>query len=255
MPELSFIALIIPSFIAGILIFLAPCTLPLAPAYLGFISGVSLEDLKDPAKASLARRKIFINGVFFVLGFTVIFVALGVLTGLLGLAFAPIRLWLIRIGGVFLILMGLFLMRVFKLPFLNQEKKLKLPAGLTLGKPHSSFILGNAFGIGWTPCSGPILVAISALAATTGTAVKGGVLLAIFSAGLAVPFLLMAIGIGSATKFVNKISKYLTVISFIGGIFLLLFGVLMLMNRTSLLLSWGFQLLDFLNYGAIVERL
>src|SRR3989344_2462110 len=115
-------SLIIPAFIAGILTFLAPCTLPLVPGYLGFISGVYTNDLQDPSKSKLVRRKIFLNGVMYVIGFSLVFIVLGSLFGLGGAALFKYRIWLSRIGGGFVIFFGLFMMGVFELPFLNVEK-------------------------------------------------------------------------------------------------------------------------------------
>jgi cytochrome c-type biogenesis protein len=249
-------SLVIPTFLAGILTFLAPCTLPLVPGYLGFISNVSSDDLSDPVKARKAKRKVFLNGVFFILGFSIVFILFGVLAGLFGGAVSVYRVWLTRIGGVFVILFGLFMLGLLRLPVLNAEKGgLKVPKILERGKYSSSLALGSAFGIGWTPCVGPVLGSVLILASTSTTALQGGFLLAVFSVGLAIPFLLVALGIGSATERIKKITKYLGVISKIGGVFLILLGILLVFDRMSLLLSYGFQLLEFLNYDAIVDYL
>ncbi|MAF13278.1 MAG: cytochrome C biogenesis protein [Parcubacteria group bacterium] len=249
------LTLIIPAFLAGLITFLAPCTLPLVPGYLGFISGTSVDDLNDPAKKEQVKKKILKNGIFFVLGFSVVFILFGTLAGLLGQALVPYRIWLTRIGGVFIIIFGLFMVGVLKLPFLSHEKRLKLPSFLTLGKPSSSFIVGNAFAFGWTPCVGPILASILLLASSSSTALQGAILLAVFSLGLAVPFLLVALGTGHAAQYINKISKYLNVVSIIGGAFLILLGILLLANKFTLLLSWGFKLFSFFGYERIVDYL
>jgi cytochrome c-type biogenesis protein len=241
-------SLIIPSFIAGILTFLAPCTLPLLPGYLAFISGTSLQDLQDPEKAPAIKRKIFLNGVFFVLGFSALFVLFGATLGLLGASFAVYRIWLTKIGGVLVIIFGLFMLGLFKLPALNEEHRFKLPSFLTVGKKSSSFVMGAAFAVGWSPCVGPVLGAVLVLASTTATVGQGAFLLAIFSAGLAIPFLLVALGIGKAAQRLAAINKYLKWVSIIGGIFLIGIGILLLTNNMALLISWGFRLLGFLNY-------
>lgn len=249
-------SLIIPAFIAGILTFLAPCTLPLVPGYLGFISGASLEDIKDPAKAKGARWKIFLNGLFFMLGFSSVFIIMGTLVGFIGATFlAPYRLWLGRIGGVFVIIFGLFMLNVLKIPFLTQERQLKAPAIFKQGKPTNSFILGSAFAFGWTPCVGPILGSILLLASTSTSALQGALMLAIFSAGLAVPFLLIAIGIGSASRHIQNISKYLNVISIIGGVFLIGLGLLLVTGNVGLLISYGYRLFEFINYDRLLDYL
>lgn len=250
------LSLSIPAFIAGVLTFLAPCTLPLVPGYLGFISGASLDDLKDPDKAKPARRKIFLNGFFFMLGFSAVFILMGTLVGFVGAAFfVPYRLWLGRIGGIFVILFGLFMLNVLKIPFLAQEKRLKPPAFFKPGQPTNSFILGLAFAFGWTPCVGPILGSILLLASTSTTALQGALLLTVFSAGLAVPFLLIAIGIGSASRYIHHISKYLNLISVIAGIFLIFLGILLVSGNIGLLISHGYRIFQFINYDRLLDYL
>ena len=249
------LSLIIPAFIAGILTFLAPCTLPLAPAYLGFISGTSAGDLKDPKKAPQAKRKIFINGIFFVTGFSVVFIALGTLAGLVGSALVPYRIWLTRIGGVFVIIFGLYMIGLLKISFFNIEKRMKIPSALKQGKLFTSFVLGSSFGLGWTPCVGPILGTILLLASTSATALQGGFLLFIFSLGLAIPFLLLALAVGVASKYIARFSKYLHFVEIIGGIFLIFIGILLVSNRFTLLISWGYRLFEFINYDALLNYL
>lgn len=250
------LSLIIPAFIAGILTFLAPCTLPLVPGYLGFISGASLEDLKDPAKTKSARSKIFWNGFFFMAGFSAVFIAMGTLVGFIAASLlVPYRLWLSRIGGIFVIIFGLFMLNVLKIPILTREKQLKAPALFERGKPINSFILGLAFAFGWTPCVGPILGSILLLASTTTTALQGALMLTVFSAGLAVPFLLIAIGIGSASRYIQNISKYLNVVSIIGGIFLIFLGILLVTGNIGLLISYGYKIFQFINYDRLLDYL
>lgn len=248
-------SLIIPAFIAGILTFLAPCTLPLVPGYLGFISGVSVNDLQDPTKAKIARRKIFLNGVLYVIGFSLVFIVLGSLFGLAGAALAQYRIWLSRIGGVFVIFFGLFMMGVFKLPFLNVEKRVGSIKALKPGNPASSLIFGAAFAFGWTPCVGPILGSILTLAAASSTVGQGAFLLAVFSLGLAVPFLIIAASIGSASAYLAKISKYLNVISVIGGVFLVFLGILLLTNKLGVWIAYFYQWFDFINYESLLDYL
>ena len=233
MIELS-IGFIITSFVAGLLTFLAPCTLPLVPAYLGFISGVDQEALKNPATAKAARRKIFFNGFAFIVGFSLVFIFFGVLAGFAGTALAPYRVWLARVGGVLVILFGLFMLGFFKLPFFQGDKHIPLPKWLTLGKPSSSLFIGGTFALGWTPCVGPILGSILLLAGTSGTALQGGIMLAVFSFGLAVPFLLIALAFSHATTYIEKISKYLKGVSIVGGVFLILLGLLLATDNFGL---------------------
>lgn len=250
--ELSFI---IPAFIAGVLTFLAPCTLPLVPGYLGFISGVSTNDLHDPSKLKTARKKIFLNGILYVIGFSIVFIILGSLFGLGGAALIKYRLWLSRIGGVFVILFGLFMIGILKLPFLNIEKHVGSIKALKPGNPVSSLIFGAAFAFGWTPCVGPILGSILTLAASSATIGQGAFLLAVFSLGLAVPFLIIAASIGSASAYLAKMSKYLNVISVIGGVFLVFLGILLLTNNLGAWISYFYQIFDFINYESLLDYL
>jgi len=245
----------ISSFVAGLLTFLAPCTLPLVPAYIGFISGVDAKDLEDPEKAPKARRKIFLNGVFFIVGFSIIFIIFGTLAGLLGQVLVPFRIWLARIGGAFIIIFGLFMLGVFNLSFLQRDRRIKMPKWLEIGKPSSSFIVGGAFAFGWTPCVGPILGSILLLSTTSGTALQGAIMLAIFSLGLSIPFLLVALAYSKATKYMGQITKYLKWVSYIGGVFLILLGGLLITDNFGLTIQYGYELLDFINYERLLDYL
>ena len=252
--------LILPAFIAGILTFLAPCTLPLVPAYLGFISGASAKDMQDPSKVSQIRKKVFLNGIFYVLGFSVVFVALGIVFGLGGVALAKYQTLLTKIGGGFILFFGLYLLGVLdKIPglktLLSVEHRMKLPQSLVPGTGSSSFIFGATFAFGWTPCVGPILGSILLLASSTTTVYQGAFLLSVFSLGLAIPFLLLALGIGHASKTVHKLSKILPYISAIGGIFLIILGILLLTDSLGVWLGWSYQLLGQFGYELILDYL
>jgi cytochrome c-type biogenesis protein len=254
MLEISF-AFILSSFIAGLLTFLAPCTLPLVPAYLGFISGVNTKDLEDPEKALGARRKIFLNGVFFIIGFSLVFIIFGTLAGLLGQALVPYRIWLARLGGAFIIIFGLFMLGVFNLNFLQVDRRVKTPNWLKLGRPSSSFIVGGAFAFGWTPCVGPILGSILLLASTSTTAIEGATLLAIFSLGLSIPFIFVALAYSKATMYLKRINKYLKWVSVIGGIFLIILGGLLITDNFGLTIQYGYRIFDFIHYDKLLDFL
>jgi cytochrome c-type biogenesis protein len=218
------LSLLIPAFIAGILTFLAPCTLPLVPGYLSFISGSSMADLQDPAKQKKAKIKIFFNGFFFILGFSAVFVILGTLAGVAGAAFAPYRLWLAAAGGVLVIVFGLFMMGALQLSFLTVERQFRVPPIFGRGRPLNSLVLGSAFGFGWTPCVGPILGSVLLLASSSTTALQGAVMLSVFSIGLAIPFLLVAAGVGSASK---HIARYFEIMMKYRVIILVIFGAIL----------------------------
>lgn len=249
------IGFIISAFVAGLLTFLAPCTLPLVPAYLGFISGVSTKELANPETAKAAQRKIMINGLFFVLGFSIIFILFGTLAGTLGQKLATSRILLGQIGGGLIIIFGLFMLGAFKIPALMGEKRIKIPSFLHVGKPTSSLAIGSAFAIGWTPCVGPILGSILLLASTSTSVAQGAILLAVFSFGLAIPFIALAFAFSRATQYIKKVEKYLKWVSIIGGVFLVFLGILLLTNNFSLLIQYGYKLFDFINYEALLDYL
>lgn len=251
--------LLIPSFIAGLLTFLAPCTLPLVPAYLGFISGVSAKDLQSPEKAKSIRTRVFRNGVFYVLGFSVVFIFLGVLFGIGGYALEQYRFVLSRVGGVLVLFFGLYLLGVFeRIPsiqrFFSKEHRFSIHH-LEPGSPLSSFLFGATFAFGWTPCVGPILGSVLLLASSTATVAQGALLLAMFSLGLAIPFLVLAFGIAHASHAIQKLTKLLPYISIVGGVFLLILGVLLLTDSLSLWLSLVYKAFEFLHYDSLLRYL
>ena len=252
--EVSVTALVVPAFVAGLLTFLAPCTLPLVPGYLSFISGVSAKDLQDPTKAQRANLKIFFNGLFFVVGFSAVFVLLGTLFGAGGIALGSYRYWLERVGGLFVVLFGLFMLGALRripagirlrLPFLQvleSDHRLRFPSWLKPGHPSSALVFGGTFALGWTPCVGPILGAVLTLAATSGTILQGSLLLSVFSLGLGIPFLIVAASVGSATGYLTKIAKHLRVVEIIGGIFLIFLGGLILFDKFQVWIAWSYRL-------------
>lgn len=252
-------ALIIPAFIAGIITFFAPCTFPLVPAYLGFISGSSAAELRDPKSVGKARLKIFLNGFAFMLGVTLVFVAFGTALGFIGQSLIPWRILLSRIGGVFVIFFGLHMIGLLKfLPvaeFLGRERRLKPPFSMPRGNLFGSFLLGGSFALGWTPCVGPILGSVLLLASTSSTAFQGGILLFVFSMGLAAPFLVIAAGFGVISAKTSKMVKYMKLVEAIGGIFLIALGILLFTGRFGLIISWGYRLFDFINYDVLLDYL
>jgi cytochrome c-type biogenesis protein len=254
------IALIIPAFIAGILTIFAPCTLPLVPAYLGFISGVSLKHLEGAAQEKIARKKIFTNAILFVVGFTAIFVTFGVFAGLFGQFLNPLRAWLARIGGALITLFGFKMVGIWNSPFpfldtlFSREWRLHLSV-VQPGNPLSSLLLGGAFAFGWTPCIGPILGTILFLVASSATALSGGLLLLIFSMGLAIPFLLVAIGIGSSSRIIQSIAPSLSVGEKISGALLIILGLLLLSGKFGLLVLYSYRFFEFIHYDRLLNYL
>lgn len=213
---------VVVAFTAGLLSFLSPCVLPLVPSYLTFITGLGLEDI------TRARRTTLIHAVLFVIGFSLIFVLLGAGATAFGRLMLAYRTWIARIGGVMMILMGLWMMGVLRFDALQQERRVHLsdkPIGY-LG----TVLVGIAFGAGWTPCLGPTLGAILLLAANETELMKGIGMLSAYSAGLAVPFLIAALGVERFLQFFQKFKHNLGRINQIAGVLLIVVGVLMLVG-------------------------
>jgi len=264
------LAFVVSAFVAGIVTFLAPCTLPLVPGYLSFISGASIADLQNPKKSKNARGKIFLNGLFYVIGFSAVFILFGTVVGLGGSLLFEYRDLLIRIGGACVIVFGLFLLipaimgvtngriNLISHPpfsFFVAERQVRFGLKLQPGKPLSSLIFGGSFALGWSPCVGPILGVILTLAASSATITQGAFLLFVFSAGLAVPFLLTALAIGWASSHFARIGRYLHWVSLLGGVFLILLGYMMIVGNFIALNSLLFQLLENFGLGNYEEFL
>jgi cytochrome c-type biogenesis protein len=246
--------LIFPAFIAGILTFLAPCTLPLLPAYLGFIGGVSFSELKSLENLSGLRRRVLFNGFLYVFGFSLVFVLLGILFGLGGGYLVQYRILLSRIGGVIIMIFGLWMLGVFNLKSLNFFQiphRFNFIEKLKPGEGLSSLIFGATFAFGWSPCIGPILGTILLLASTGATVASGAFLLVIFSMGLAIPFLLTAWFFSSLGNYLLKINRYLKVINIIGGCLLLLLGWVLLTESFISWIGFFYKIFNFANYESL----
>lgn len=220
-------------FAAGLLSFLSPCVLPLIPGYIAFVSGLSIDDMTEHRSRGKKMVSAILSSVMFVLGFSAVFIALGASATWLG-SFLVQRLpLLISIAGVVIILFGLQQIGLFKFGFMQATKQIDLPAGkLGLFKAP---LLGAAFGFGWTPCVGPILAAILTYAATMDTVGKGVMLLMVYSAGLAIPFLLTTVAMNGFFKLFSKIKKHLNLIQKISGAILVLLGILMITGKLTLI--------------------
>lgn len=216
---------LIAAFTAGLISFVSPCVLPLIPAYLSFISGVSLDEMRrQEGGRAKVLKKVSLNALLFIMGFSVVFILLGATATVLG-QFMLARLAILsKIGGVILVIFGLHLTGVFRLKFLEYEKRFH-PTQKPLGMA-GSFLVGVAFAFGWTPCIGPILAAILAFAGTRETVGQGILLLSVYSLGLGLPFFLAAIGINTFFGLFEKIRKHFRVIEIVSGVLLILVGVL-----------------------------
>lgn len=248
-------SLLAPAFISGILMFLAPCTLPMVPGYLAFISGVKITDVTNIVTRKESKGLIWKNAIFFVLGFSSVFIILGLVLGLFGSFLGVYREILLRISGIVILIFGFMMLGVFSLPFLKKDYIVKLPRQLTLGKPKSSFLVGGIFALGWSPCVGPVLGTLLVLAGTLGTAFQGAVLLLIFSLGLAIPFLITARVYEYSQDFLFKSRVIFKIFSVFGAIFMIIMGVVLLINDWTLFQEWGFKIFNFIEYSTIQNYL
>ena len=223
------------SFVAGLLSFLSPCVLPLVPSYLTFVTGMSLEDLEK----GVDRRATFVHSVLFVSGFSSIFIVLGAAASFLGQFFQYWDDWIVRVGGVVIILLGLHLMGVFRLAPLLRERRVHLadkPAGYI-----GSVGVGIAFGAGWTPCIGPTLGAILTLGLSQDTMWAGVGLLTVYSLGLAVPFLLASLALDRFLSAFKRFRRWIPVVEKASGVLLVLLGILLVTGQMTVLSAWLFQ--------------
>ena len=227
------------AFTAGLFSFLSPCVLPLFPSYVSFITGMSVADLTAELSAA-ARRRVLIHAVAFVLGFSLVFVALGASFSAAGQFLLDYRDWIRRIGGALIVIFGLYIVGVLRIGFFGRSQQWQLrekPAGY-LG----SLAVGITFAIGWTPCVGPILGAILSLAGTAETVKRGVGLLVAYSAGLGLPFLVSAVALGAFLRFFKRYRPFIPVMERTAGVLLVVVGVLVFTNYYVVLNSWAISL-------------
>jgi cytochrome c-type biogenesis protein len=222
--------------IAGLLSFVSPCVLPLVPPYLAWLAGVSFEELRTEEPGGAQRRRIVMSALAFVLGFSTVFIALGATASVVGQTIAQYFDTLAMIAGVLILIMGLHFLGVFRIAFLYREARVQVarkPAGLI-----GAYLIGLAFAFGWTPCVGPVLAAILFVAGSEGTAARGALLLAVYSLGIGIPFLLAA---AFASRFLNWATKFKrhlgTVEKTMGGL-LVVTGILFMTGQMSVISFW-----------------
>ncbi len=219
------------AFAAGLLTFLSPCLLPMIPSFVAYITGISFSDLKEGEKSLEVRRKTIAHSLLFILGFTVIFILLGLTATFIGKALFRFQVPIRIAGGALIIIFGLYLTGLLKLDFLVKERRFGFPAK---GASYiGSFLIGVTFAAAWTPCAGPILGSILVLAGTKTSMAEGAALLTAYSLGIAIPFFITALAINSFLVYFNKAKKVIGAVNIVGGIFLVIIGILVATNYLS----------------------
>lgn len=233
------------AFFAGVLSFLSPCVLPLLPGYISFISGESLETLTSQKVGTTPKLKAFLGAVFFGLGFSIVFIALGATSTEVGKILNQYKFILEKVAGIVIIIFGLHMLKVFKINRLLIQKKWSYKRGQA---PFfvEAFLLGVAFVFGWTPCIGPILSGILVLAAREETVSQGVLMLFSYSLGLWIPFLISAIALGTIISFIKKASKFVILVEKLAGVLLILIGFLMLSGSLTVIVAFVTDIFPFL---------
>src|SRR3954470_22418644 len=221
---------VLVAFAAGLLSFLSPCVLPLVPSYIGFLTGMTLPQVESRRRVALTHALLFVGG------FSAVFVLLGASATALGRALNYHQVWVQRIGGALIVVFGLVSLGWIKSPLLSQDRRLQLehrPVGY-LG----SALVGMAFAAGWTPCIGPVLGGILGLAATSGDVSRGMLLLAVYSAGLALPFLIAAVAVESFLDWFQRFRRFLPWVMRVSGVMLIVVGILLFTGEFTRLAGW-----------------
>jgi cytochrome c-type biogenesis protein len=232
---------------AGLISFLSPCVLPLVPAYLVYLTGATIEHVANDEQPAVSRRAVMLSALLFVLGFSTVFVALGASASFIG---GLIRAWsaqLSIIAGLVIIVMGLHFLGLTRIGFLMREGRLSVakPVGL-----WGAYVMGLAFAFGWTPCIGPILAAILSVAASEATVIKGAGLLAVYSAGLGIPFLIAAFLVEQFSSVLGRMKRHLATVERVMGVLMILVGVGFLTGAVSTFSIWLLETFPALqNFG------
>jgi cytochrome c-type biogenesis protein len=233
----------IAAFVAGLLSFLSPCVLPLVPGYISLISGTGVEELRIGDQRLL--RSVLFHSAMFILGFSIVFISLGAVATSVGQLLGQYHRFFVYLAGIVIIVFGLHLTGIFKIKALYADKRIHSTS--TKSTAIGAFVVGFAFAFGWTPCIGPILATILTFAAEQDTVAKGILLLAIYSAGLAVPFLLTSLGIDRFLGFYGRFRRHLHTVEVASGVLLIVIGALVLTRHFTVLSGY----LSFLNRFAL----
>lgn len=235
------IGLVLTAFAGGLVSFLSPCVLPLVPGYLSIISGYSLDQLKGNGQDASLKRTVVLNSIMFIIGFSITFIALGASATGIGQLLVARKQILYRIAGIVIIVFGLHVLGIFKISALYQDKRFH-----DVQKPRSAWgvlLFGLVFAFGWTPCIGPILAGILGIAASQQTVMQGVFLLAIYSLGLAVPFLLTSLGLNRFLTFYGRFKRHFRALEIVSGVMVVAIGLLIVTDSLTRLNSY-FQFLS-----------
>ena len=224
----------VAAFAAGLVSFLSPCVLPLIPGYLSFMTGLTASELSDEDRST---AKVMVPALLFVLGFSLVFVALGASASVLGQFLADYRGIIDRIAGIAVVVFGIYMLGVIRIPGLYGEARADMGKSRSFGRA-AALVMGMAFAAGWTPCVGPILGSILALAASTGSIGAGALLLFVYSLGLGVPFLAVAFLFGRLTPLLRWFNTRSLIVSRLAGVVLIGIGVLIFSGRLTVLATW-----------------
>lgn len=232
------------AFAAGLLSFLSPCVMPLIPAYLSFLTGLTVAELSDATdgeqeagSGATSRADVLVPALLFVLGFSIVFVGLGATASVLGRVLTDYRDIIGKVAGVVVIAFGILMLQIIRVPWLYGEARMDMGKARGFGR-GASVVMGMAFAAGWTPCVGPILGTILALAASTGDAGRGALLLLVYSLGLGLPFVAVAVLFGRVKPLLAWLNRHSLVISRVAGVLLILVGVLIFTGRLGVLAGW-----------------
>lgn len=233
------------AFLAGLLSFLSPCILPLVLPYISLISGVSISSIKAGSVGKGERVRIIISTFYFVIGFTVVFIVFGVVAGQVGGFLVSLKDILSRVAGVTIVIFGLHLLGILKIPFLDYEKRIN---NFSPDKSNffTSFVMGLLFAFGWTPCIGPILGSIVGIAFYGGNVYYGALLLGVYSLGLAIPFFVVSIFVDSAVSIISSAKKLVRFVEIFSGIILVLVGIALITNTLGIISGIILEIFPFL---------
>jgi cytochrome c-type biogenesis protein len=243
--EASLVPAMVMAFIAGLLSFLSPCVLPLVPGYLSIISGVSLDQLKGEAQNKSLKKSVIVSSVMFIIGFSITFIILGATATALSKAVLTRMPILMKVAGLIIIVFGLHLVGVFRINALYQDKRMH---NVQTGRGvFGALVLGLVFALGWSPCIGPILATILGLASQQDTVMQGVFLLAVYSLGLGVPFLLTSLGLNQFLAFYTRFKRHFRTLELVSGVLVLGIGLLIFTGQMSVMNGY-FQFLNNFEY-------